>query len=163
AAALGRARGLPRGGRGGGSRGVREDAGRRGDEPGRGRLRRRTGRARSPRGAALPHAAHRAGHTHAHRPEPRAPAPPGRPEPGAFGRSHSSAAPQGPRHSVMRRRSPAPRPATLIPGDGIGPEVTDAVVQVVEAAGGRIAWDVQIAGKTAFDKLGTAIPDALLA
>ena len=63
----------------------------------------------------------------------------------------------------MARRPPAPRPATLIPGDGIGPEVTDAVVQVVEAAGGRIAWDVQIAGKTAFDQLGTAIPDPLLA
>ena len=63
----------------------------------------------------------------------------------------------------MARRAPAPRPATLIPGDGIGPEVTDAAVRVVEAAGGRIAWDVQIAGKAAFDRVGTAIPDALLA
>lgn len=30
---------------------------------------------------------------------------------------------------------------TLIPGDGIGPEVTDAAVLVAEAAGARIAWE----------------------
>ena len=55
-----------------------------------------------------------------------------------------------------------PRPATLIPGDGIGPEVIAAAVQVMEAAGGRIAWDVQKAGKAAFDESGTPIPDALI-
>ncbi len=55
------------------------------------------------------------------------------------------------------------RPATLIPGDGIGPEVIDAAVEVIAAAGGRIAWDVQLAGKAAFEKVGTAIPDPLLA
>jgi len=55
------------------------------------------------------------------------------------------------------------RPATLIPGDGIGPEVIESAVRVIEAAGGRIAWDVQLAGKAAFEKTGTAIPDALLA
>ncbi len=53
--------------------------------------------------------------------------------------------------------------ATLIPGDGIGPEVIAAATRVMEAAGGRIAWDVQLAGKAAFEKLGTAIPDTLLA
>jgi len=57
----------------------------------------------------------------------------------------------------------APQPATLIPGDGIGPEVIDSAVRMVEAAGGRIAWDVQLAGKAAFETLGTAIPDSLLA
>jgi isocitrate dehydrogenase (NAD+) len=36
-------------------------------------------------------------------------------------------------------------------------------VRVIEAAGGRIAWDVQLAGKAAFDRHGTAIPDDLLA
>jgi len=56
-----------------------------------------------------------------------------------------------------------PRAATLIPGDGIGPEVVDAAVRVMEAAGARIAWDVQIAGKTAFEKLGTPIPEPLIA
>jgi isocitrate dehydrogenase (NAD+) len=55
------------------------------------------------------------------------------------------------------------RPATLIPGDGIGPEVIESAVRVIEAAGGRMAWDVQLAGKAAFEKTGTAIPDALLA
>ncbi|HZP42643.1 MAG TPA: isocitrate/isopropylmalate family dehydrogenase [Candidatus Binatia bacterium] len=53
--------------------------------------------------------------------------------------------------------------ATLIPGDGIGPEVIGAAVRVMEAAGARIEWDVQLGGKAAFDKLGTAIPDSLLA
>jgi len=55
-----------------------------------------------------------------------------------------------------------PRPATLIPGDGIGPEVIAAAVEVIEAAGGRILWDVQKAGKAAFDESGTPIPDALI-
>jgi len=55
------------------------------------------------------------------------------------------------------------RPATLIPGDGIGPEVIEAAVRVLDAAGARLAWDVQAAGKAAFDRLGTPIPDALLA
>ena len=64
---------------------------------------------------------------------------------------------------TAKARRGAPRPATLIPGDGIGPEVIDAAVQVMAAAGGRIAWDVQPAGKEAFEKMGTAIPEALLA
>ncbi len=55
-----------------------------------------------------------------------------------------------------------PRRVTLIPGDGIGPEVTAAAVQVVEAAGGRIVWDTQLAGRAAFEQLGTAVPDALI-
>ncbi|TMA80759.1 MAG: NAD-dependent isocitrate dehydrogenase, partial [Deltaproteobacteria bacterium] len=64
---------------------------------------------------------------------------------------------------VTRARKGGVQTATLIPGDGIGPEVIDSAVQVIEAAGGRIAWDVQLAGKAAFERLGTAIPDALLA
>ena len=56
-----------------------------------------------------------------------------------------------------------PRAATLIPGDGIGPEVVDAAVRVMEAAGARIARDVQLAGKAAFEKLGTPIPEPLIA
>jgi isocitrate dehydrogenase (NAD+) len=55
-----------------------------------------------------------------------------------------------------------PQPATLIPGDGIGPEVIDAAVKVMEAAGGRLKWDVQLAGKAAFEKLGNPVPEALL-
>ena len=52
---------------------------------------------------------------------------------------------------------------TLIPGDGIGPEVTQAAVRVLEAAGARLRWDVQLAGRAAFERHGTPIPEALLA
>jgi isocitrate dehydrogenase (NAD+) len=62
-----------------------------------------------------------------------------------------------------RRARSTPRTVTLIPGDGIGPEVIGAAERVVEAAGGNVVWDVQDAGKTAFEKYGTAIPDALIA
>jgi isocitrate dehydrogenase (NAD+) len=58
---------------------------------------------------------------------------------------------------------PRARRVTLIPGDGIGPEVTAAAVRVIEAAGARIAWDVHEGGKTAFETLGTPIPEPLLA
>ncbi len=51
---------------------------------------------------------------------------------------------------------------TLIPGDGIGPEVIGAAVAVLEATGLRIAWDRQEAGATAFKKTGTPVPDALI-
>ena len=62
----------------------------------------------------------------------------------------------------MKARSSSVR-ATLIPGDGIGPEVIGAAVRVIAAAGGRVEWDEQLAGRAAFEKLGTAIPDPLLA
>lgn len=52
---------------------------------------------------------------------------------------------------------------TLIPGDGIGPEITDATVAAVEATGVRCEWDTQIAGMTAVNRVGTPIPDATLA
>lgn len=35
---------------------------------------------------------------------------------------------------------------TLIPGDGIGPEISDAVVKIIEKAGAQIEWDIQSAG-----------------
>ena len=38
---------------------------------------------------------------------------------------------------------------TLIPGDGIGPEVSEAVVRVIEAASVDIAWDRQLGGVAA--------------
>jgi isocitrate dehydrogenase (NAD+) len=51
---------------------------------------------------------------------------------------------------------------TLIPGDGIGPEVTDAVVRILEAAGAatgvRFAWERFAAGAEAFAKQGEYIP-----
>ncbi len=54
-------------------------------------------------------------------------------------------------------------PATLIPGDGIGPEVMEAAVQVIEATGVEFEWDRQEAGMGAFEATGNPIPDDTLA
>ena len=51
-----------------------------------------------------------------------------------------------------------PTAVTLIPGDGIGPEITDATVRVLEASGAAFAWDVQLAGMAAVSAHGTPIP-----
>jgi isocitrate dehydrogenase (NAD+) len=52
--------------------------------------------------------------------------------------------------------------ATLIPGDGIGPEVTDSVVQVLDALGKPFAWDIQQAGLAAIEASGDPLPAATL-
>ncbi len=52
------------------------------------------------------------------------------------------------------------RRATLIRGDGIGPEITQATLAVLEAAGVRFDWDEQLAGIAALDDAGTPLPDA---
>ena len=51
---------------------------------------------------------------------------------------------------------------TLIPGDGIGPEVSAATQMVVDALGLGISWDVQEAGAGALDKHGDPLPDHVL-
>ncbi|TET51796.1 MAG: hypothetical protein E3J64_06225, partial [Anaerolineales bacterium] len=51
---------------------------------------------------------------------------------------------------------------TLIPGDGTGPEVTDAMRRIVEATGVSFKWDVQEAGADVIDKYGTPLPEAVL-
>jgi isocitrate dehydrogenase (NAD+) len=51
---------------------------------------------------------------------------------------------------------------TLIPGDGIGPEVTDAARLVAEATGLSIDWDVVDAGERAIRATGTPLPEAVL-
>ncbi len=51
---------------------------------------------------------------------------------------------------------------TLIRGDGIGPEVVDAALQVLESAGAEIEWDEQVAGVTAIERGTGALPDATL-
>ena len=53
-------------------------------------------------------------------------------------------------------------PATLIPGDGIGPEVMDAAVEVIEATGVAFDWDRQEAGMGAHEETGDALPQATL-
>ncbi len=52
--------------------------------------------------------------------------------------------------------------ATLIPGDGIGPEVVAAARAVVDATGAAIEWDIQEGGAAAHAGGGTALPDALV-
>jgi isocitrate dehydrogenase (NAD+) len=52
---------------------------------------------------------------------------------------------------------------TLIPGDGIGPSITDATVRVIEAAGVDIEWDRREAGMAALSLHNTPIPDETLA
>lgn len=52
--------------------------------------------------------------------------------------------------------------ATLIPGDGIGPDITDATVRLVEAAGVQMEWDRQLAGMAAVAAVNDPMPDATL-
>ncbi|MFH1776781.1 MAG: isocitrate/isopropylmalate dehydrogenase family protein [Candidatus Omnitrophota bacterium] len=51
---------------------------------------------------------------------------------------------------------------TLIPGDGIGPEVALAAKRCIEATGVKIAWEEVIAGEEAIEKFGTPLPDSVL-
>ena len=51
---------------------------------------------------------------------------------------------------------------TLIPGDGIGPEVTAAVQQILVAAGVSIDWDSHLAGVLALERLGQPLPTTLI-
>jgi isocitrate dehydrogenase (NAD+) len=51
---------------------------------------------------------------------------------------------------------------TLIPGDGIGPSIVEATVQVIEATGVRIAWDRQLAGMAAVDRYDNPLPETTL-
>lgn len=51
---------------------------------------------------------------------------------------------------------------TLIPGDGIGPEVTEVAVKVIEAAGVKVNWEVVEAGEKVIEKYNTPLPDYVL-
>ena len=51
---------------------------------------------------------------------------------------------------------------TLIPGDGIGPEVAEAVVRILKASGVAIDWEPQLAGVQAFERTGQALPIELI-
>src|SRR5579875_1486533 len=52
--------------------------------------------------------------------------------------------------------------ATLIPGDGIGPEISDAVVGVLDALGSPFEWDTQQGGLAGIEAAGDPLPPALL-
>jgi isocitrate dehydrogenase (NAD+) len=51
---------------------------------------------------------------------------------------------------------------TLIPGDGTGPEITEATKRVLEATGVEFEWDIKIIGQKAQDKSGTPLPGEVL-
>ncbi|GBE36995.1 isocitrate dehydrogenase [NADP] [bacterium BMS3Bbin07] len=51
---------------------------------------------------------------------------------------------------------------TLIPGDGVGPEITEATVRVIEATGVPIEWDVQEAGEDVYKSEGTPLPERVI-
>ncbi len=48
---------------------------------------------------------------------------------------------------------------TLIPGDGIGPEIVAATVRIIESTGVDITWENQILGAQALEKYGSTLPD----
>jgi isocitrate dehydrogenase (NAD+) len=62
----------------------------------------------------------------------------------------------------MDRNADGQVPATLIPGDGIGPEVTASVIEVLEALGKPFAWDIQQGGLAAIQDFADPLPAATL-
>ncbi|MBA2440933.1 MAG: isocitrate/isopropylmalate dehydrogenase family protein, partial [Rubrobacter sp.] len=51
---------------------------------------------------------------------------------------------------------------TLIPGDGVGPDLTDSVKEVVAALDVGIEWEIAEAGETVMEKEGTPLPESVL-
>src|SRR5580692_10451644 len=51
---------------------------------------------------------------------------------------------------------------TLIPGDGVGPELAEAARMCIDATGVKIDWDVQEAGVDIMAKVGTPVPDSVI-
>lgn len=54
------------------------------------------------------------------------------------------------------------RTITLINGDGIGPEISDAVVKIIEASGLKIDWEIQTAGADVIESEGIPLPNRVL-
>ncbi len=51
---------------------------------------------------------------------------------------------------------------TLIPGDGIGPEISNSVMKIIEKAGAKIEWDIQNAGADVAEKEGSPLPQRVI-
>jgi isocitrate dehydrogenase (NAD+) len=51
---------------------------------------------------------------------------------------------------------------TFIPGDGVGPELSEATRRVLEGTGVQFDWDVQEAGAEVIERYGTPLPDVVL-
>ena len=54
------------------------------------------------------------------------------------------------------------RTITLINGDGIGPEITEAVVKIIDASGLKIDWDLQTAGALVAESEGSPLPPRVI-
>ncbi|SDL97438.1 Isocitrate/isopropylmalate dehydrogenase [Aerococcus urinaehominis] len=50
---------------------------------------------------------------------------------------------------------------TLIPGDGIGPEIAQATIRILQAAGANVDWQVVKAGQAVYEETGELIPQAV--
>src|SRR3954466_11408522 len=62
----------------------------------------------------------------------------------------------------MSAQSKTKRPATLIPGDGIGPEIVKSAVDILEALGSPFEWDIQQGGLAAIEESRDPLPQATL-
>ena len=51
---------------------------------------------------------------------------------------------------------------TLIKGDGIGPEISDAVIKIIEASGLKVDWDIQTAGEDVIKSEGIPLPQRVI-
>ncbi len=51
---------------------------------------------------------------------------------------------------------------TLIPGDGIGPDITQATLRILDAAGASVQWDTHVAGVAGVAAIGSPLPEATL-
>jgi len=59
--------------------------------------------------------------------------------------------------------TPSPRTVTLLPGDGIGPEITASVTSILDAAGANLTWERHAAGEESIKLSGMPLPPATLA
>jgi isocitrate dehydrogenase (NAD+) len=64
--------------------------------------------------------------------------------------------------TLNRKERPVPHRVTFIPGDGTGPEISEAVRRVLEATGVDFEWDFQDAGADVYEEEGTPLPDRVI-
>ncbi|KJU82384.1 isocitrate dehydrogenase, NAD-dependent [Candidatus Magnetobacterium bavaricum] len=67
-----------------------------------------------------------------------------------------------PSPATVRSNPTSTHRVTLIPGDGVGPEISEAVVRVIDATGVKIDWDIQNAGADVYEAEGTPLPQRVI-
>src|SRR5579859_5695000 len=85
------------------------------------------------------------------------------------GALYNNACPRGSCFAIRRKRrrgcghgGSMPYDVTLIPGDGTGPEITEATRRVLEATGVEFRWHVKDAGLAVLEKYGTVLPENVI-